>query len=397
MRIFIFNLIKYILMKMLRVILLFFSFCILFSCKDSQEMARLDTYQLKPTGIVKKFVLDTDVRYNCFYLYLFKDEVGREYLSFLNYRTNQIYFYDWETAACILKLELDAEGPDGVVLCSGYYVKDFDNIYVTNYAYPGLIRVDTMAHIVQKIPYGTTQDGYEILQSYAPSSFAYNAPVIMGDSIYIIQPPLQFVSMEQTPLSILIDTARHSSVSLPLTYEILSEKEKETNYFGTYSRIFDGKNFIYSFRVKEDIIIASLDHRVIKQVKVKSRYMGDVTGVQKDTEWGPKQNLELARYGDLIYDPYREVYYRFAYPKVSLEKDMNWWGKSIFGCKKFSVIILNKDFQIIGETLFPESIYNSYVFFVREDGLYISRDYQMLYGNQSDDYMTFERVELVKK
>ena len=171
----------------------------------------------------------------------------------------------------------------------------------------------------------------------------------------------------------------------------------DTNYYGTFSRIFNGKDFVYSFRVKEDIVVASLDHREIKQVKVKSRYLDNVTGVQKDTELGPKLNLELARYGDLIYDPYREVYYRFAYPKVSLENDMNWWGKSIFGRKKFSVIVLNKDFQIIGETLFPESIYNSYVFFVREDGLYISRDYQMLYGNQSDDYMTFERMELVKK
>lgn len=64
--------------------------------------------------------------------------------------------------------------------------------------------------------------------------------------------------------------------------------------------------------------------------------------------------------------------------------------------KKFSVIILNKDFQIIGETLFPESIYNSYVFFVHKDGLYISRDYQMIYG-QSEDYMTFELFNLVKE
>lgn len=382
---------------MLRVVLLLFSFCILFSCKDSQEMARLGTHQLKPTGDIKQFVLDTDVRYNCFYLYLFKDKSGREYLSFLNYRTNQIYFYDWKTAACVLKLELDAEGPDGVVLCSGYYVKDFENIYVTNYAYKGLIRVDTLGHIVQKVPYGVTQDGYEVLPSYAPSSFGYNAPVIMGDSIYITQPPLRFSSVEQIPLSILIDTAQHRAVSLPLTYGILTEKEMDTNYYGTFSRIFNGKDFVYSFRVKEDIVVASLDHREIKQVKVKSRYLDNVTGVQKDTELGPKLNLELARYGDLIYDPYRKVYYRFAYPKVSLENDMNWWGKSIFGRKKFSVIVLNKDFQIICETLFPESIYNSYVFFVREDGLYISRDYQMLYGNQSDDYMTFERMELVEK
>ena len=57
-------------------------------------------------------------------------------------------------------------------------------------------------------------------------------------------------------------------------------------------------------------------------------------------------------------------------------------------------MILNKDFQIIGETLFPESIYNSYVFFVNSDELYISRDYQMLYG-QSEDYMTFKLFKLI--
>lgn len=59
-------------------------------------------------------------------------------------------------------------------------------------------------------------------------------------------------------------------------------------------------------------------------------------------------------------------------------------------------MILNKDFQIIEETLFPEAIYNSYVFFVNSDELYISRDYQMLYG-QSEDYMTFELFKLIEK
>ena len=81
---------------MLRILLLLL-LCTLFSCRNPQEAVRLDTHQLRPTGEIKEFVLDTDVRYNCFYLYLFKDRDGREYLSFLNYRTNQIYFYDWET------------------------------------------------------------------------------------------------------------------------------------------------------------------------------------------------------------------------------------------------------------------------------------------------------------
>ena len=97
-----------------------------------------------------------------------------------------------------------------------------------------------------------------------------------------------------------------------------------------------------------------------------------------------------------MYDPYREVYYRFAYPKTELDDKINWMGKSVYGRKKFSVIILDKDFQIIGETLFPEAIYNPYASFVSKEGLYISRDYQINY-DQSEDFMTFELFKLVEK
>ena len=140
----------------------------------------------------------------------------------------------------------------------------------------------------------------------------------------------------------------------------------------------------------EDVFVVSMDHSDIRRVKVKSRHIDSPTEQQKDTEQGPRLYLELPRYGDLIYDSYRKVYYRFAYPKVSLNKDMNWWGKAVYGRKKFSVMVLDEDFHVIGETLFPEGIYNSFVFFINKDGLYISRDYKIGMAEQSEDYLTFE-------
>lgn len=101
--------------------------------------------------------------------------------------------------------------------------------------------------------------------------------------------------------------------------------------------------------------MASADHSTIKRIKAASRYISSATEEQKDSEAGPRLYLELARYGDLIYDPYRKIYYRFAYPKVDLDRNMNWWGKAVYGRKKFSVLILDKDFQVIGETLFPKA------------------------------------------
>lgn len=381
-------------MKFIYYALLCFLF---FSCREG-KMRNIDSYELKNTNEIKKFRLDDDVRYNAFYLYTFSDKQGKSYLSFLNYRTNQLLFYDWNTQDFLFKVELPAEGPNGVTQISGYYIKNFDHIYVSTYAYKGLLRVDTTGQIVQKIPYGKTPDGYEVLPSYTPSSHPYIAPVFIGDAkMCITQPSVpRFRAANETPISVVIDTLKRTCEGLPMTYSLLNDEEMEAGNL-QFSRIFNGKDFIYSFYVCEDVFVVSMDHSDIRRVKVKSRHIDSPTEQQKDTEQGPRLYLELPRYGDLIYDSYRKVYYRFAYPKVSLNKDMNWWGKAVYGRKKFSVMVLDEDFHVIGETLFPEGIYNSFVFFINKDGLYISRDYKIGMAEQSEDYLTFELFQLIKK
>ena len=366
-----------------------------YSCKGEKGEPQ-DNYTLEATENIKSFPLDSYVKYNPFYLWTF-EENGKRYLSFLNYRTTQLHFYDFDTEKFLFKVTLEQEGPNGVGMLSGYYIKDFKHIYVSSYAYEGLIRVDTAKTIVQKIPYRKTDSGYKIISSYNASSHPYLPPVFIGDKMYITQQNNErFCPAEKTPISVAIDTIQKKYISLPLTFSILTEKQKESNG-DDFSRTYDGKNFIYSFYVDEDILVTSIDHAEVKRIKAKSKYIN--TPDEKlnfESESAPIKVLTLARYGDLIYDPYREVYYRFAYPKTELEDNVNWWGKAIYGRKKFSVIILNKDFQVIGETLFPEAIYNPYASFVSKEGLYISRDYQMNY-DQSEDFMTFELFKLVEK
>lgn len=372
----------------------------LLSCsgkRDAENEKKSYTYELHQTGNIKSFPLDAETRYNAFYLYAFEDK-GKAYLSFLNYRTNQILFYDLNTCKFLFKTELDKEGPNGIGLASGYYIQDFNHIYVSSYAYSGLMKVDTSKQIVQKIPYKKTTQGYNIVPSYAPSSHPYDAPVQIGNRIYITQSAANHIyPSEKTPVSVSIDTVSWEYDSLPFTYgDALSEAQLAAPE--TYcSRIFDGKNFIYSFCVEPDIFVASIDHKQIQRIDVKSQYIRDIPldRYPDDMDKGARMNLEVARYGDLIYDKYRNVYYRFAYPSTSLDMDTKWIGKSVYGRKKCSIIILDKEFNIIGETLLPEGVYNSYVFFIDKAGLYISKDYQMNY-DQSEDFMTFELFELTK-
>jgi hypothetical protein len=194
----------------------------------------------------------------------------------------------------------------------------------------------------------------------------------------------------------------HTAEQLPFTYQGYLSKEhfkKDAGGKTDFSREFDGRRFIYSFYGNEDIVVASIDHQTIEKRNAKSRHIDKIIfrEVPHNPQTGTKLEREIAAYGDLIYDKYREVYYRFAYPETVLDPDRSYLKSFHFGRKKFSVIILDRDLNIIGETLFPEGIFNSYVYFVHKNGLYISRDYKIGEGTQSEDYLNYTCFELKKK
>ena len=78
---------------------------------------------------------------------------------------------------------------------------------------------------------------------------------------------------------------------------------------------------------------------------------------------------KLPHYSHLMYDKYRKVFYRFA-----LMPDDNIKPFSNNPHQSFSIIILNKDYEIIGETKFPGNTYAHHLCFVGKKGLYISEN-----------------------
>ena len=193
----------------------------------------------------------------------------------------------------------------------------------------------------------------------------------------------------------MIDTVSKVSHSLPFTFGDALSKEQLSARECSFSRIYNDNKFIYSFYIEPDLFITSRDHKQIKRIKVESKYIKEIPikPIPDDFMKGAKQSLELARYGDLIYDKYRNVYYRFAYPETELDNQITWRGKAVYGRAKSSVIILDAQFHVIGETLLAENLYNTFAYFISKEGIYISKDYQMNY-DQSEDYMTFELFEL---
>lgn len=66
-----------------------------------------------------------------------------------------------------------------------------------------------------------------------------------------------------------------------------------------------------------------------------------------------------------------------------------------YGRKNLSIMVLDKDFNVLGETMFPDYTYNSKLMIIREDGLYIS-DSHYMNPDFNDDVLSFKKFDLVE-
>ena len=95
------------------------------------------------------------------------------------------------------------------------------------------------------------------------------------------------------------------------------------------------------------------EHDSIRKVSVKEVSTSTKYNCPDELTASPEDFCVNAWYNNLLYDPYREVYYRIAYPPSTLDKGVRPMELVQFGRKNFSIIILDKDFRILGEPSFP--------------------------------------------
>ena len=73
-----------------------------------------------------------------------------------------------------------------------------------------------------------------------------------------------------------------------------------------------------------------------------------------------------------------------VYPRENLSLDESFSDLWQSGRSRFSIIILDKDFHIIGETLFPGNHYRSDLYYVTSEGLFISDSHYKKPDNDED-------------
>ena len=144
------------------------------------------------------------------------------------------------------------------------------------------------------------------------------------------------------------------------------------------------------FAASDELTAYSLRTGRARHVKAPSKQFGQIAPYSKTNRESPTNAAEIAwyrnnpSYDGILFDPWREVYYRFAL----LPERPDRRGSKDYYRKPVSIIVLDKNLQPIEETLLDEDVhFRPYCSFVSQDGLFL----QVLTGDE--DNMTFYQFQ----
>lgn len=350
-----------------------------YSCSSSEKS---DSCELVHSS-TKEFIIDDNTYYFSKCISAFVDKhTEKEYFSFENIEKGQseILLYDMESGELTKRIPIHQEGANAVHGLFGHYAIDSNNFYLTSVSSQVIYHVNGEGDVLNKYEYPTTEEN-EPLSLYYFSSFLH-CPTIIRDSLFYIPQRMFYEEMGgddwlNTPICAVMNLTDRTVKNLPLSYPVLFKKRSliDSTIDVGYSCDFDGNNFIYSF-MKSDSLIVTSDHVNAKRYSAKSKYVNNVKIIPNqgnDILRGERELCKQGMYWHFLYDKYRDVYYRFVlFPCELTPKDDPMQLEEIR--QEFSVMIMNKSFEVIGETKFPKNKYLPKMFFVGKEGLYISEN-----------------------
>ena len=282
------------------------------------------------------------------------------------------------------------EGPEEVGQVVGFAVQSLDSVYVTSKGRKTLFLMNRQGLLCHKYDYSGTSRGS--MAGYSTTK----TPVILTDTaLYLPRMPegnwsiLPEEQMNSFNLCLGIRQDNDTTFLLPITYPESSYKTKSVQYQWCY----DGGSVIFSFERSENVYITE-NFVKWKAVDGKSRFYEDIKPPPLNPSPGDylRYSCETPSYTAIIFDKYRNVYYRFCYQGIETSKNDNLMQLASFK-PRFSILIMDKDFRVTGETLLPDNQFYMEEFFVAKDGLYISEN-NVFNESYNEYFLTYRLLKL---
>lgn len=260
-------------------------------------------------------------------------------------------------------------------LIHGFHYINEDSIIIANIKIDTLFLSNADGSILKKYPYQYTNNSTD-------QDLFFLNPLPMHPFIY------QDSTLYFSPRVAIENRDDFTNKSLAFSFNIKNNKIKnlnlsfpkglsELNSTADLCYTYDGQNIIFSPRSSDEIWISTLQHGIftpIKKITAKSDYFKKFlseTTEDVSMKTALYNVITNSSYHEIIYDKYRQVYYRIFYPGIDIENDSKLLSSKSRYFEKISIIILDKEFNKIGESLFTNSQLGFYSYFVTPKGLNI--------------------------
>ncbi len=354
--------------RKISVILAFLSGCQL-NYKEQEQPPTTYRYDFILTeSKTKKIFVDstTKDKFGNFQSRYWENAHGEGKVAILNDHSNRIQLYNWETGLAYKYIQLQADGPDGVGRPRGLAVFDDSTFLLAHRHANTIFLVNHEGRIRRKFKLKAhdnknvdpTKDGY---QYSAEPYLTIDRPVFQIGSKILLSafPDLNWHEpgfFEHGRVAIALDTVTGHfdyHTSYPVTYRG-KEGFIPDNYLDV-SWTYDPNSGKITFSYPGDahLYVTDTSFKAYAAHETKSRFtQGPIRYKSKPEADDEAFYAENYCFGSLFYDPYRKVYYRFVTLQTRPTKLPTEAG-DVIDAPKASVIILDANYQVIGETQLP--------------------------------------------
>ncbi|TCO07331.1 uncharacterized protein DUF4221 [Natronoflexus pectinivorans] len=310
---------------------------------------------------------------------------------------NQIHFFCLESLSLQKSTYYQQYGPEGIATYTGFHVINMDSVVLTSQT--SVILADTYGKILQKLDFieWNSQHTNQPYLIFAPSRGSRNSAVRINDNIFFLsfQFDLKSDDFKNTPIGLYYNIKDNSMNEAEMKYPEFPSNYTSLSHNPTMA--IKDNCLIYSFSVLDEIYLFDKTKGVTNKQNFSSFNRVSVNNISDRNSL--YHQIKRPRYLSIKYDPWNDVFYRIFYPgfEVSANNDDSYYFSLIATPPVFSVIIIDSEFNIIGETTMPFQHYDPYSNFITKDGLFFG-----LHENHPEfdpDYLRFARftVELINQ
>lgn len=380
--------------KYLYAICSIFLFCLYCFPSCSSDENNNYSHQLKEAEVIN-FPIDTNTDCSSTYI-AYHSEKNIPYLLIENRTFNSIQFYNMNTKKLAKRVRFERQGEHGLgdKGMGGFWVDNMNEIYVNAMKKGEICVSDTTAKIHRRVNTSPNDDLYYSISGvtkvplYKRNQKMY--AFILADFSIFTEPA------NGHPLELEIDLEKGQSEIIfrfPDIYE---------GFYGMYNthpcRTGYKDKLVYSFPISPDIYVLDINTKEVNQYAVPSEFMNkEFVPIKEPSHEKMKQYaMENGQYFEIVYDKWRDVFYRFIlHPTSYIDPSTGEPKTTVQGQKPFSVQIISPKFEKLGEVAFPADIYYQRDFFVGPEGLYIS-NYNFKNPHLQEDAFTFTLFTLEK-